>query len=117
VAQRVNVILVCDRPNQGHDENNPGEDVTTVQFSLDGKAVEAELCGPDAAHLRDFMAEYMESARSVGRAGQPAVPRRPRPDRQKSVDVRAWARQQGIKVNERGRVPTEIVRKFEDAHP
>jgi nucleoid-associated protein Lsr2 len=119
VAQRVNVILVCDRPGQGHDESNPGEGVETVQFAIDGRACEMELCIPDAEALRKAVAEFAGAARSGSRVGRPArrAASRTVPERGRSLLVRAWAKQQGYKVNERGRVPATITAEYEAAHP
>jgi hypothetical protein len=41
---------------------------------------------------------------------------RPAPDRGHSSDVREWAKQQGIKVSERGRIPASVVAGYEAAH-
>jgi len=30
--------------------------------------------------------------------------------------VRAWARAQGLKVSDRGRIPAEVLGKYESAH-
>jgi hypothetical protein len=121
VAQRVNVILVCDRPGQGHDESNPGEDVETVQYGIDGRDYEMELCAEDARVLRASIAEFAETARSGSRAGRPAGAgrriSRTVPERGKSLAVRAWAKERGYKVNERGRVPANITAEYDAAHP
>jgi nucleoid-associated protein Lsr2 len=119
VAQRVNVILVCDRPGQGHDETNPGDDVETVPFAIDGHEYEMELCGPDAEALRKSVTEFAGAARSASRVGRPArrVASRTVPERGRSLLVRAWAKERGYKVNERGRVPATITAEYEAAHP
>jgi hypothetical protein len=44
-------------------------------------------------------------------AGNPAPAPRP-----KSADVRAWAREQGIEVAERGRLDPELVERYKAAH-
>jgi hypothetical protein len=36
--------------------------------------------------------------------------------RERSADIRAWAKGQGIKVNERGRIPASVVEQYEAAH-
>jgi Lsr2 len=119
VAQRVNVILVCDRPGQGHDETNPGDDVETVTFAIDGHEYEMELCGQDAEFLRKSVTEFAGAARSGSRAGRPArrVASRTVPERGRSLLVRAWAKERGYKVNERGRVPANITAEYDAAHP
>ncbi|PKK12223.1 Lsr2 family protein [Thermomonospora sp. CIF 1] len=36
--------------------------------------------------------------------------------RERSADIRAWAKARGIKVNERGRIPASVVEQYEAAH-
>lgn len=36
--------------------------------------------------------------------------------RERSADIRAWAKARGIKVNERGRIPATVVEEYERAH-
>ena len=37
-------------------------------------------------------------------------------DRHRSPAVREWAKQQGIEVSERGRIPASVVSQYEQAH-
>ncbi|TFV74373.1 hypothetical protein E4P39_12825 [Blastococcus sp. CT_GayMR19] len=53
----------------------------------------------------------VESTFSPGGAVPPAPARRPR-----ASAVRAWAREQGMAVNDHGRVPVDVVRRYEAAH-
>jgi hypothetical protein len=36
--------------------------------------------------------------------------------RERSAEIRAWAKDHGIKVNERGRIPANVIEKYEAAH-
>ena len=38
------------------------------------------------------------------------------PGRERSAQIRQWAKQRGYKVNERGRIPANIVAEYEAAH-
>lgn len=118
MAQRVQVLLVCDL----HDDDTPGTE--TVSFGLDGSSYEIDLCDQHAGTMRDSLAQYVASARrtaggrgrarSAGAAG--AARGRGSSDRQRTAEIRRWAREQGLKVPERGRLPASIVEQYEAAH-
>ncbi len=38
------------------------------------------------------------------------------PGRERSAEIRAWARQRGHKVSERGRIPAQIIAEYEASH-
>ena len=106
MAQKVQIILI--------DDIDGGQADETVLFALDGTSYEIDLSARNAARLRSTLAEFVGHARkSSGRSGA----RRPGSTRSgKSAEIRAWAREQGLAVNERGRIPAELTAKFEAAH-
>ncbi len=120
MAQKVQVLLVCDL----HDGADV-EGTETVVFGLDGSAYEMDVCDKHAGELRDAMAPYVGAAR---RAGRPAVGTSRRSgrggaragagggDRQRVQEMREWARGNGHKVSERGRLPATVVQAYEAAH-
>jgi hypothetical protein len=56
---------------------------------------------------------YVKAARKVtGSSGRPARVRRASTD-DKNKEVRDWARERGLEVNDRGRIPAHIVSKYE----
>ena len=67
--------------------------------------------------LRDALAAYVRVARRVG--GGPRRParggRRGSASTLNATEVREWTNAQGIEVNDRGRVPAELMVKFEAA--
>jgi hypothetical protein len=107
MAQKVQVLLV--------DDLDGSEATETVAFGLDGASYEIDLSSPNASKLRKELAHYVEHARKA--SGQ-ARRRRTRtgPGRERSAQIRAWAKQRGYKVNERGRIPANIVAEYEAAH-
>jgi hypothetical protein len=113
VAQKVQTILVDDL------DGGPAEE--TVLFSVDGVAYEIDLSAANAAKLRDAFAPYVGTARRVGGGGsgagrgRPARGARSRPD-DRIAQIRAWARENGHHVNERGRIPATVVAAYEKAH-
>jgi Lsr2 len=110
VAQKTVVTLV--------DDLDGGEADETVSFGLDGSSYEIDLSSSNAEKLRDSLAQYVGSARrSSGRSSGGGGGRgRGRRSSGNSAAIRAWAREQGLKVNERGRIPADIVTQYEKAH-
>jgi hypothetical protein len=94
------------------DDLDGGPADETVRFGLGGTEYEIDLNKKNARALRKELAPYVEHARRAGR-GQ----RRPRTSssRRRSGDIRAWAREQGITVSERGRIPASVVAQYEAA--
>ena len=107
MAQKVQVLLV--------DDLDGSEATETVTFGLDGSSYEIDLSSGNAGKLRKELAHYVEHAR---KASSTARRRRARtgPGRERSAQIRQWAKQRGYKVNERGRIPANIVAEYEAAH-
>ena len=121
MAQRVQVLLVCDVHD---DDATPGTE--TISFSLDGTSYEIDVCDDHGAELRDSVAPFIGAGRRVGgsrqgrrssaASGRAAARPAAVSDRQRAGDIRAWARSQGLSVNERGRIPASIVEQYQSAH-
>lgn len=111
MVQKTVVTVVCDLP---HDTEVEGTE--TVSFSFDGTAYEIDVCTAHAKELHDKFSAYTDSARKV--SGAAARRRKPRtgPGRERSSEMRAWARQRGHKVSERGRIPASIIQEYEASH-
>ena len=108
MAQKVQVVLV--------DDIDGGEATETVSFSLDGAAYEIDLNEANAAALRETLAPYVGSGRRIsgrGSSGRGGRGRGGRGRNNQTAEIRAWARQNGHKVNERGRIPAGIVAAYE----
>ena len=89
----------------------------TVRFSLDGTDYEIDLNAGHAQQLRDALAAYMRAGRRTsGGSRRPARSARKGPaNGLNPLEVRDWAKAQGIEVKDRGRVPAELVVKFKAA--
>jgi Lsr2 len=99
------------------DDIDQGAAEETVSFGLDGTTYEIDLSGKNAAKLRDVLAVYVANARrasrSVGRpAGAPRRGRAARGDREQTQAIREWARKNGHKVGEKGRIPAHILEAY-----
>jgi hypothetical protein len=106
MAQKVTVALEDDLTGGPADE--------TVRFAVDGREYEIDLSAKNAAAFHKVLAPYIEHSRKAGRApahrsGRTAA------TRQRSGDIRAWAKQQGLVVSERGRIPASVVEQYEAA--
>lgn len=111
MAQKVEVLLIDDLEGGTADE--------TVRFGLDGVSYEIDLSDGNAAQLREALTAYVQRARkSSARTQRTRGSSRGRgsSSRERSAEIRSWARQQGISVNERGRIPSWIVEKYQAAH-
>ena len=107
MAQQVTVSLVDDLSGSQADE--------TVSFGLDGKSYEIDLSSKNADKLRGALADYVAAARRPGggrKAAAASVARRPAVDREQNQAIREWARGKGMKVNDRGRIPSEVVEAY-----
>jgi hypothetical protein len=93
-----------------------GDDAAeTVTFALDGARYEIDLSSTHAAQLRDTLAVYIASARRSTRSGvRPVSPARrgTRADREQTAAIRSWARSNGHKIGEKGRIPSHIIEAY-----
>ena len=92
----------------------------TVLFSLDGVAYEIDLTDGNAAALRDALAPYVSAARSIstarGGGASASTRQRRRAGQQDYSAIRAWAKDNGYDVSERGRIPASVTEAYEAAH-
>jgi Lsr2 len=109
MAQKVQTLFIDDLDGSAAEG--------TVRFGLDGVEYEIDLSAEHSQELRDALARYLGAARRVGGSAK----RPPRSGRRGSVggpnstEVREWAKEQGIEVKDRGRVPAGLVVKFKAA--
>jgi hypothetical protein len=93
----------------------------TVTFSLDGVAYEIDLNTKNADKLRKTFTPYVEKARKTGTRRPGGSGRRmgarSTHHRDRAGQIRAWAKQHGIDVNERGRIPSRIAEAYDSGDP
>jgi hypothetical protein len=111
MAQKTVVTVVCDLP---HDGEVAGSE--TVSFAFDGTGYEIDVCTPHAKELRAKFGEYVSHARRAAGGGGRRRRSRTGPGRERSSEIRQWARQHGHKVSERGRIPASIIQEYDAAH-
>ena len=113
MAQKVQVVLV--------DDVDGGEAEETVSFALDGVSYEIDVSAENAEALRESIGPWIGHARRVG--GRSSVRRAAVPKarngsavRASLGDVRSWARENGFQVSDRGRVSSEVMAAYDNAH-
>jgi Lsr2 len=111
VAQKISVTFACDYDSK---EIPEGEHVTRA-FSLDGRDYEIDLCDRHSQKFSEVLTKFVDKARRVtGRVGKPK--RRTTAHRQRSAEIRAWAKRSGMDVSDRGRIPAHVIAKYEANH-
>jgi hypothetical protein len=103
VAQTVTVVL--------EDDLTGGPAEQTIRFAFEGTDYEIDLNAKNAATFSTQLAPYLAHARRAGRA-QSRRPGRTAAGRQRSGDIRAWAKEHGLTVSERGRIPASVVEQY-----
>ncbi len=106
MAQRTQVLYV--------DDIDGSEAEGTVRFGLGGTDYEIDLNKEHAKQFAQAIGPFIEAARKVPSSARAA--RAPRARRHDQSGVRAWARSQGIKVSDRGRIPADVLARYEAAH-
>jgi hypothetical protein len=106
MATKVTVTLEDDLDGGPADE--------TVRFGLEGAEYEIDLNKKNAAAFRKRLAPFVEHARRAGR-GQSRRVARSASSRERGGEIRAWAKDQGIAVSARGRIPASVVARYEAA--
>ena len=111
MAQKVSVTFACDYDSKLIPD---GEHLTRA-FSLDGRDYEIDLCEKHSQKFDDALRRFSDRARKVtGRVTR--TKRRTAAHRQHSAQVRAWAKHSGIEVSDRGRIPAQVISKYEANH-
>jgi len=110
MAQRVEIKL--------EDDLDGGDADETVTFALDGVTYEIDLSSGNATKLRDALAPYVGHARRAAgrRQATRAQGRGTTSGKRDLTDVRDWARSNGHKVSDRGRISAEIQAAYDKAH-
>ncbi|MBC7308937.1 MAG: Lsr2 family protein [Actinomycetales bacterium] len=93
-----------------------GSDATeTISFALDGVSYEIDLSDDNAAKLRDAFAVWTAHATRVGgrrRTGSAGSSG----GKEDLEAIRQWARENGFKVADRGRISSKVKEAYAAAH-
>ena len=111
MAKQTTVTLVDDLDGSEAEEQ--------IEFALDGRSYEIDLSGANGTRLRDALEPFVSAARRTGgRRGGAAAPAAARPstDREQNQAIREWAQKQGMKISERGRIPSNVLEAYHQSH-
>jgi hypothetical protein len=94
---------------------------STVTFALDGQGYEIDLSVDNATRFRSALRTYIDAGRRTGRGltvgAARAGGRRPgspkASDRAQNKAIREWAKSKKIKLSDRGRIPADVVARYE----
>jgi hypothetical protein len=125
MARKETVVFTCDL----HAGDDVSDGVETVSFGLDGNSYELEACEEHRNELQEAFAKYVGAARRAGGSGGSAARRSSRSssrsasggsaggsDREEVQRIREWARANGHKVSERGRLSASVLEAYRAAH-
>ena len=99
------------------DDTDGSEAAETVQFGLDEQTFEIDLSVDNAAKLRDALAPYIKRGRKAAK-DEGRRRGKQRGLRAQVIDshaVRVWAEANGIKVGTKGRIPGNVISRYQAA--
>lgn len=111
MAKQTTVTLVDDLDGSEADEQ--------VEFTVDGRTYEIDLSTANSSRLREALAPFVTAARRTGgarRSSGSAAPGRSATDREQNQAIRDWAVEQGMKISERGRIPSNVLEAYHKSH-
>ncbi len=112
MAQKITTLFI--------DDIDGGAAEGTVRFALDGTEYEIDLNAKHSEELRAALGKYVSHARKVGGASRRAGRAAGRAGRGSgsalnTTEIRNWARENGYDIKDRGRVPADLVAKYQAA--
>ncbi|WP_449278308.1 histone-like nucleoid-structuring protein Lsr2 [Leucobacter sp. GX24907] len=101
------------------DDIDGAPNARTVSFGLEGADYEIELSEENLSELRNALSPYIAKARRA--EGSAAKPRRRSgaasgARKEELQAIRAWARDNGHAVSDRGRIPGAVIEAYRSAH-
>jgi Lsr2 len=107
MAKSVHVVI--------NDDLDGSDGAETVSFGFDGDSYEIDLSEKNRAKLEKVFAPFVEHGRRMTQGRRSSASRATGPRIDRAV-VRAWAKEQGLHVSERGRISAEVMEKYEVSH-
>lgn len=104
MAQKIQTLFI--------DDLDGGEAAGTIRFGLDGTEYEIDLSVAHSEELRTILERYIRHARRTGGTARRAARGSRGSSAVDTAKVREWAKEQGIEIKERGRVPANVVEKY-----
>ena len=108
MARKTQVILT--------DDLDGSEASQTVSFGLDGVAYEIDLNDGHAEQLREQLETWISNGRRVGGRRTAGTRRTADGDPERTARIREWARENGHKVSDRGRIAGSVLEAYDAVH-
>jgi hypothetical protein len=96
------------------DDLDGGAADETLRFGLGAAEYEIDLSAANADRFRAQLAPFLARARKVTRSPR-AQTARSAAGRRDSAQVRSWAREHGLEISERGRIPASVIEQYDAA--
>jgi hypothetical protein len=106
MATKIEVTLEDDLDGGPADE--------TLRFAIGSTEYEIDLSKKNAKTFRKGLAPFTGHARKAG-PGPRRRPARTSAARERSADIRAWAKANRIPVSDRGRIPASVAEQYKAA--
>ena len=107
-AKRTQVVLIDDIDGKELDG-----DAKSLTFSVAGVDYSIDLSEKNKEKFDKALEPYIHAARKVGgRRSRPSTST----DKAQLASIRSWAKSQGLKVSDRGRVSREVREAYDKAH-
>jgi Lsr2 len=106
VAQKIQTLFIDDL--DGGEAAGAGRCVTVPEYEID-------LSTAHSDELRKALELYVRHARRTGSTARRAARSSRASSPVDNAKVREWAKEQGIDIRERGRVPASVVEKYKTA--
>lgn len=88
----------------------------TVEFSFLGSRYEIDLTEKHTEQMRKALQPWLEKARRASKSNtrrrSAQVRRTPKPVKPTNDEIRAWAKEKGIKVAEKGRIANAVIEQY-----
>jgi hypothetical protein len=97
VAQKVSVTFACDYD------------------SKEIPSYEIDLCVKHSEKFDEAVKRFADHGRRVS-SRVSRTKRRTTAHRRRSAEIRAWAKRSGMEVSDRGRIPAQVITKYEANH-
>lgn len=118
MAQKTIVTLVDDLTGE------EAQDISTVEFSLDGVLYQLDLTDTNGETLRGALSPYIAAGRKIGGRRRGPRPSHVRKNNGRASGytratfkaIRAWAKTNGYPVSDRGRIPLEVMQAWQRTH-
>ncbi|MEU1353912.1 Lsr2 family protein [Streptomyces cinnamoneus] len=110
MAQKIITIFTDDLTGE------EAEEAQTHTFSIDGVAYEIDLAPDSYEQMLQAFGPFVNAARKQGREKRVVSRATTSRPNENTAAIRAWAKENGYNVNDRGRVPAEIREAYAKAN-